>query len=64
METAMLDPSDDNRLHSTICSIAKKAIVLEKDYKGMLVQGDEVDLRIELWKDAVELNKIDSKSRS
>jgi hypothetical protein len=58
----MLDPSDDNRLHSTICSIAKKAILLERDYKGMLLQGDEVDLRIELWRDAVELSKIASKS--
>jgi hypothetical protein len=42
----------------------EQAIVLEKNYKEMLHQGDEVDLRIKLWRDATEICKSNSKSKS
>jgi hypothetical protein len=60
----MLNPSNDNWLDSTVCSLVKQAIALEESYKEMLPQGDEVDYRIKLWGDAIEICKIDSRSTS
>jgi hypothetical protein len=60
----MFDPSDDNCPDSTGCALVKQAIVLETNYREMLLQGDEVDLRIKLWRDAIEICKIGSKSVS
>jgi hypothetical protein len=60
----MWDPSDDNCPDSTICALVKQAIVLEKNYKEMLLQGDEVDLRIKLWRDAIEICENNSESMS
>jgi hypothetical protein len=58
----MSDPSDDNYLDSTICVLVKRAILLEKSYQEMLHQGDEVDLRVKLWRDAIDMSKINSES--
>jgi hypothetical protein len=60
----MSDPSDDNSVHSTVCALVKQAIVLEKNYKEMLHQGDEVDLRIKLWRNAIGICKSNSKRMS
>jgi hypothetical protein len=40
------------------------AIMLEENYKEMLHQGDEVDLRVQLWRDAIEICKSHSNSMS
>jgi hypothetical protein len=58
----MRDPSDDNQLNSSIYLLTKQAILFEENYKEMLLQGDEVDLRIQLWKDAIEICKVDTES--
>jgi hypothetical protein len=60
----MYSLSDGNCVYSTICALVKHAIVLEKDYKEMLHQGDEVDLRVQLWRDAIEICKGNSESTS
>jgi hypothetical protein len=60
----MSDPSNKNGIDSTVCVLVKQAIVLEKNYKEMLHQGDEVDLRIKLWRDAIEVCKSNSNSMS
>jgi hypothetical protein len=60
----MSDPSDDNCVDTTVCALLKQAIVLEKNYKEMLHQGDDVDLRIKLWRDAIEICKSNSQSMS
>jgi hypothetical protein len=57
----MLDASEDNQYDSPVCSLVRQAIMLEKNYKEMLLQSDEVDLRIKLWRDAIEICKIKSK---
>jgi hypothetical protein len=41
--------------NSTICGLVEQAITLEKNYKEMLHQGDEVDERIQLWEKALEI---------
>jgi hypothetical protein len=56
----MMDTPSENGLESTICSIVKQAGILEEDYKEMLLQGNEVDIRIKLWEDAIEICKIES----
>jgi hypothetical protein len=63
-DTNMTNLSDDSRVDSTVCVLVKQAIVLEKNYKEMLHQGDEVDLRIKLWRDAIDICKSSSKSMS
>jgi hypothetical protein len=60
----MTSPSNDNCVDSTVCALVKQAIVLEKNYKEMLHQGNEVNLRIKLWRGAVEICKSNSKSMS
>jgi hypothetical protein len=60
----MSDPSDDHCVDSTVCALVKQAITLEKNYKEMLYQGDEVDLSIKLWRDAIEICKSSSESMS
>jgi hypothetical protein len=60
----MLDPSYENWPNSTAHTLVEQAVVLEKNYKEMLVQGDEVELRVSLWRDALEVCKINSKSMS
>jgi hypothetical protein len=60
--TNMTNPSEDNCVDSTVCVLVKQAIVLEKNYKEMLHQGDEVDLRIKLWRDAIDICKSNSNS--
>jgi hypothetical protein len=62
--TKMSDPSDDNCPDFTVCVLVKQAIVLEKNYKEMLLQGNEVNLRVKLWTDAIEICKMNSKSMS
>jgi hypothetical protein len=56
----MSDPADVNSLDATIYSLVKEAIVLENYYKDMILQGDEVDRRIQLWRDAVEICKAET----
>jgi hypothetical protein len=51
--------SDDPQPKSTACSHVEEAIILKKNYKGMLLQGDEVDHRIQLWRDAIQICKVD-----
>jgi hypothetical protein len=58
----MSDGFEPNQLELTLCSLVGEAIALEKNYKGMLMQGDEVDHRIQLWRDAVEICKIEPES--
>jgi hypothetical protein len=62
----MSDPSDDKLecLDSTVCILVTQAIALERNYEEMLHQGDEVDLRIKLWRDAIEICKGKSESMS
>jgi hypothetical protein len=60
----MSNPSDDHCVDSTVCALVKHANVLEKNYKEMLHQGDEIDMRIKLWRDAIEICKSNSKSMS
>jgi hypothetical protein len=60
----MSDPSDEIWTDSTICALVKQAIVLETNYKEMLHQGDEVDLRVKLWRDAIDICKSCSESMS
>jgi hypothetical protein len=38
------------------CDLVERAISLEISYKEMLLQGDEVDQRIELWRAALEIH--------
>jgi hypothetical protein len=59
--TNMPDISDGNRVDYTICSLVADAITLEKNYKEMLLQGDEVDRRIKLWRDVINICMVDSK---
>jgi hypothetical protein len=58
----MLDLSDDSCLDSTICALVKQAIVLEEHYREMLHQGDEVDLRVQLWRNAIGICRTNSNS--
>jgi hypothetical protein len=44
----------DTQSGSAVCRTVQRAIALEKSYKEMLHQGDEVDQRIQLWRDALE----------
>jgi hypothetical protein len=60
----MYGRSDDNCLDSVVCSIVKQAILLEENYNDMLLQGDEVDLRIQLWRDTIDICKTDPKRTS
>jgi hypothetical protein len=60
----MLDPSDSNSLESTIYVLVKQAIVLENNYREMLLQGNEVDLRVNLWRKVIEICKSDSEGMS
>jgi hypothetical protein len=60
----MLDPSNISWPDSTVCSLVKQAILLEKNYKEMLLQGDEVNLRIQLWRGAMEICKAESEGVS
>jgi hypothetical protein len=54
----MLSPIFNNdKRDSDICRIVEEAIVLEQSYKELLLQGDEVNQRIRLWRDAIELCK-------
>jgi hypothetical protein len=57
----MPDRSNNKQVDSTICSLVEQAIALENDYKEMLLQCDEVDLRIKLWRDSINICKIDTK---
>jgi hypothetical protein len=54
----MLGLCDDNW---AVYSLVDQAIVLEKNYKQMLHQEDEVDLRIQLWRNAIKICKINTK---
>jgi hypothetical protein len=56
----MLYPADD----STVCSLVEQAIVLEQNYKEMLLQGDELDLHIQIWRDALKTCKAESECMS
>jgi hypothetical protein len=47
---------------STILSLVDQGIALEQNYKGMLLQGDEVDQRIQLWRDAFKTCVANSES--
>jgi hypothetical protein len=58
----MPEPSDDDQLALTVYSLVKQAVMLEKSYKEMTLQGDEVDHRIQLWRDAIKTCKIHSES--
>jgi hypothetical protein len=58
----MMGLSDDNRPNSTVCALVKQAMALEKNYKGMLHQGHEVDHRIRLWREALDICNVDFKS--
>jgi hypothetical protein len=60
----MLDPSDDNCPNSPICVLVKQAILLANNYQEMLLQSDEVDLRIKLWRDAIDICEINSERMS
>jgi hypothetical protein len=60
----MSDGPDGNRLDSTISSLVEDAITLAKNYKAMLFQGDEVDHRIKLWREAIDICNINSNSMS
>jgi hypothetical protein len=60
----MSDSSNDNCLDYTVYVLAKQAMALEEGYTEMLHQGDEVDLRIRLWRDAVGICKNDYKRMS
>jgi hypothetical protein len=57
----MVDSSDDN-VDLDTRFVARQALVLEMNYKEMIIQGDEVDLRIKLWRDAIEICKRNSNS--
>jgi hypothetical protein len=63
-DTPMSGPSDDHRVDSTVYALVKRAIVLETNYKEMLHQGEEIDLRIKLWRDAIDICKSSSESMS
>jgi hypothetical protein len=54
----------DTRLVSIIYSLVEQAIILENNYKEMLLQGEEVDQRIRLWKAALEICKNERESKS
>jgi hypothetical protein len=58
------DPSDSSWLSSALHSLVEQAIMLEKSYKEMLIQGDEVDRRVQLWREAIAICKINSESTS
>jgi hypothetical protein len=60
----MLDTFEDSWLDSTVCSVVEQAIAHEHCYKGMLLQGDDVDIRIELWREGIEICKMDFTSKS
>jgi hypothetical protein len=60
----MPDSFDSNWLDSTVCLLVKQAIVLDKNYKEMLIQSDEVDIRIKLWRDAIRICKLEHNSMS
>jgi hypothetical protein len=62
--TDMVHPSDDNHTDMVIRSFGEQAVTLEKNYKEMLLQNDEVDRRIQLWRDVIEICKVESKSTS
>jgi hypothetical protein len=47
----------DNGPDYEVCGHVKQAIVLEENYKEMPLQGDEINLRIKLWSDAIEICK-------
>jgi hypothetical protein len=53
---------DDNQLPLTIYSLVKQAVMLERSYKEMTLQSDEVDSRIQLWRDSIKTCKIHSES--
>jgi hypothetical protein len=57
----MPDNYDDNECNLTICSLIRQAITLEENYEEILLQSDEVDLRINLWKYSINICKIDDK---
>jgi hypothetical protein len=48
---------NDNGPDYEVCGHVKQAIVLEKNYKEILLQGDEINLRIKLWRDAIDICK-------
>jgi hypothetical protein len=60
----MSDTFEDVQLDPAICSLVRQAIVLAQNYKEMLLQGDEVDLRIRLWRDALEICNVHCKGLS
>jgi hypothetical protein len=60
----MPDLFDDNLLDSAVYSLVKQAIGLETNYKEMLLQGDEVDIRIKLWRKVIDICKTEFKGRS
>jgi hypothetical protein len=62
--TKMPDTFDENHPDSTVCLLVKRAIVLADSYEETLLQGDEVDFRIKLWRDAIDTCKVDSQSMS
>jgi hypothetical protein len=41
----------------TACDLVERAVKLEENYKQMLLQDDEVNLRIQLWRKALEICK-------
>jgi hypothetical protein len=56
LNTAQEDP--------TLYYLVEQAILLEKNYKEMFLQVDEVDQRIELWRKALTLCETESERMS
>jgi hypothetical protein len=50
-----LDSSHESPPAPNALSLAEKAIALENSYKELLLQGDEVNQRIQLWQNALEI---------
>jgi hypothetical protein len=61
--TTMPDSRDCKQINPT-CSLVEQAIVLAGTYNEMLVQADEVNLRIHLWRESLESCRADSDSTS
>jgi hypothetical protein len=54
--------TQDTDLESSVSSLIEQAFTLETKYKGMLLQGDEVDERIQIWRKVLDVCKTQTPS--
>jgi hypothetical protein len=60
----MASHSLNNAQNPALYYLVKQAVLLEKNYREMFLQADEVDQRIKLWREALTLCETESERMS